>query len=94
MIKKHIPQEIPSGSVKPEKTAVKAAREVYLDDTGTCTRCIIYDRDQLRCGNVIAGRAIIEDLDSTTVVLPNYEAVADRYANLIISGHDELPGVH
>jgi len=84
-IKKHVPPEVPKGSKQPVKAAVKERREVYLDDTGKSSNCPIYDRNQLRSGNVIAGPAIIEEVDSTTIILPDYKGVVDRYGNLIIN---------
>jgi len=47
-------------------------REVYLNDSGVSARCAVYDREQLRSGNVIVGPAIVEEVDSTTVILPEY----------------------
>lgn len=83
-IKKHIPQEIPEGSRTPNKEAIKEVREVYIDDGGIPSKCPIYIRDYLRKGNLIEGPAIIEEVDSTTLILPNYKASVDRYGNLII----------
>jgi N-methylhydantoinase A len=84
-IKKHVPPEIQQGSKQPIKAALKEMREVHLDDTGASTRCAVYDREPLRCGNVIGGPAIIEEVDSTTVILPDYQGRVDRYGNLIVS---------
>ena len=84
-IKKHVPPEVPKGSKQPVKAAVKEMREVYLDDTGTPSRCAVYDREQLRSANITVGPAIIEEVDSTTVILPDYRGRVDRYGNLIIS---------
>jgi N-methylhydantoinase A len=84
-IKKHVPPEVPKGSKQPVKAAVKEMREVYLDDTGTPSRCAVYDREQLRSANITVGPAIIEEVDSTTVILPDYRGRVDRYGSLIIS---------
>ena len=45
----------------------------------------IVDRSKLQPGNVVAGPAIVTEFDSTTVILPGYSAVVDRYFNLIIN---------
>ena len=45
----------------------------------------IYDRDKLAPGNVFAGPAIVTEFDSTTVVLPGYEAGVDRNFNILIN---------
>ena len=59
-------------------------REVYF--AGRTVRSPIYVRDLLPEGVEIRGPAIVEQMDSTIVVLPGYRAVADRYGNLIIRG--------
>jgi N-methylhydantoinase A len=42
----------------------------------------VYDRDRLRPGDRLSGPAIIEQLDSTTLVLPRDEAEVDSYGIL------------
>ena len=44
----------------------------------------MYDRDKLQAGNRIAGPAIIEQMDATTVVLPDMVARVEPYLNLIL----------
>ncbi|WP_345779798.1 hydantoinase/oxoprolinase family protein [Halosolutus halophilus] len=45
----------------------------------------VYDRTELRPGNVITGPAIVTDDDSTVVVQPDHTATIDRYANIEIN---------
>jgi len=45
----------------------------------------IYNRDRLHEGLLIAGPAIIIEMDSTTVVLPGHEARVDSVGNLLIT---------
>ena len=45
----------------------------------------LYNRSQLRPGNRIVGPAIVIQKDSTTLVLPGFEATVDAYTNLIIA---------
>ncbi len=47
----------------------------------------VYERSRLRPGNRVVGPAIIVEFDSTTLVLPGYEAAVDRFLNLIIQPH-------
>ena len=47
-------------------------------------RCPVYDRDKLDAGNRITGPAIIEQMDATTVVLPDMVARVESYLNLIL----------
>jgi N-methylhydantoinase A len=45
----------------------------------------VYDRARLRPGHVIAGPAVIEQMDTTTVLLPGDRCTVDDYRNLIIA---------
>ncbi|TDG11380.1 hydantoinase/oxoprolinase family protein [Seongchinamella unica] len=45
----------------------------------------IYDRGRLHEGLVVPGPAIIGEMDSTTVVLPGYDAQVDAIGNLLIN---------
>jgi N-methylhydantoinase A len=45
----------------------------------------IYDRNRLHEGLVVPGPAIIGEMDSTTVVLPGFEARVDPVGNLLIN---------
>ena len=45
----------------------------------------IYDRSRLHEGLVVPGPAIIGEMDSTTVVLPGYDARVDAVGNLLIN---------
>ena len=57
-------------------------RKVVFSDQAIETN--IYDRNHLVPGNRIKGPAIIEQLDSTTVVWPDQTASVDRYLNLLL----------
>ncbi len=70
----------------PDATAAALPpREVYTPETGEFAMTRIYDRDLLRPGNRIKGPAVIEQMDSTTFVLPGQRAAVDAYLNLIIT---------
>lgn len=45
----------------------------------------VYNRQKLKPGNVIPGPAIIEQFDSTTVIIPDKSGRVDKHNNLIIS---------
>ena len=51
----------------------------------------LYARGKLSPGLVVPGPAIVMEMDSTTLVLPGYEAAVDRVGNLLIRplGHQE-----
>jgi N-methylhydantoinase A len=46
---------------------------------------VIYDRGKLHTGLVVPGPAIVGEMDSTTVILPGYEARVDEIGNLLIN---------
>jgi N-methylhydantoinase A len=46
--------------------------------------CRIYTRELLEPGHEISGPAIIEQLDTTTVIHPEQQTIVDDYRNLII----------
>ena len=57
-------------------------RKVFFRDQAIKTN--VYDRSKLVPGNMIKGPAIIEQLDSTTVLWPDQTASVDRYLNLLL----------
>jgi N-methylhydantoinase A len=57
-------------------------REVWF--AGRPVESPLYPRDRLSEGVEIRGPAVVEQLDSTVVILPAYRAAADRYGNLLI----------
>jgi N-methylhydantoinase A len=64
------------------KRAQKGTREVWFNASFVPTA--IYDRTSLRPGDTLAGPAIVEQLDSTTVVWPGVSARVDAWRNLIV----------
>ncbi len=48
-------------------------------------RTLLYERERLLAGNVIIGPAILFQLDATTVLAPGWQAVVDRWGNLLLS---------
>mgnify|MGYP002621519997 FL=1 len=59
-------------------------RDVWLPEAGGFVAVPVYARDRLSPGNRIAGPAIVEQMDSTTLVLPGMAARVDGYDNLIV----------
>ena len=52
---------------------------------GEWHEAVIYDRMPLHSGLTIPGPSIISEMDSTTVILPGYEAEVDQVGNLLIN---------
>jgi N-methylhydantoinase A len=63
----------------------QGSRLVYFAEAGGYVETEVYNRYQLEAGAVIAGPAVVEEFDSTTVVHPGYIATVDRYGNLMLS---------
>ncbi|GAA1948239.1 hydantoinase/oxoprolinase family protein [Brevibacterium antiquum] len=62
-------------------------REVLFD--GTWHRTPVYQRENLASGAAFIGPAILNQIDSTTVIPPNSSAVIDEWLNIRISLIDE-----
>ena len=69
--------------VSPEG-ALKGFRDVYLPRSGGYVSCAIYDRYRLKPGNVVTGPAIIEQIDSTTLIQPEQEAKIDCHRQIVL----------
>lgn len=81
------PTELQSGGREPDSAALTAHHDVIFDADGrpNTIKTPIYDRAALKAGNVIRGPAIVEQADTTTLVLPDLTAEVDRYGNLLIA---------
>jgi N-methylhydantoinase A len=66
-------------------SARKGTRQVYFAESGGYVECVIFDRYRLGKGCTIEGPAIVEEIDSTTVIHPGYRAEVDRFGNLILT---------
>jgi N-methylhydantoinase A len=65
--------------------ALQERRPVFLGERdGGSVVCPVYERSRLRPGNRVMGPAIVEQMDSTTVILPGQKAFVDPYRNIII----------
>ncbi len=64
--------------------ALSGKREVFLEEMRGFVDCLVYRRDALGNGNIITGPAIVEQMDSTTLILPGQEAVVDPFRHLIL----------
>ncbi|WP_436933745.1 hydantoinase/oxoprolinase family protein [Halovenus marina] len=64
--------------------ARKGTREAYFESAGGFTETSIYDRDELGPGATLSGPAVVEEINSTTVVPPGDQLTVDEYGNLRI----------
>ncbi len=74
--------ELQKHDVSPYTPDPVTRRPVWFD--GTEYQADIYERETLNAGARIAGPAIIEQFDSTTVVPPAMRAEVDAYMNILI----------
>lgn len=79
-------RELPSTTTD-LSTALRARRKVYFSEHGMMD-CPIYDRYKLNRGHLIQGPAVVDELDSTTVIEPEYQAYVDRVGNLLLTSKD------
>ncbi|UYM04661.1 hydantoinase/oxoprolinase family protein [Solicola gregarius] len=76
-----------------EADAVGAAvrrQPIWVD--GAQVEATIYERGKLVAGNVVAGPAVITEMDSTTLVLPDHAATVHRSGSLLIRPIDSQEG--
>ncbi len=66
--------------------AIMVRRDVWMPEAKGWTPCTVYDRERLGPGHRIDGPAIVEQMDSTTVLLPGQRASVDPYLNILIEG--------
>ena len=64
--------------------AIVGSRDVWLAEAGKSVPCPVYDRERLAPDHRIAGPAIVEQMDATTLVLPDQTALVDPYLNLLL----------
>ena len=64
--------------------AARETQSAAAHNVGSFVATRIYARDLLRSGNRVEGPAIVEQMDSTTFVLPGQSATVDPYLNLLI----------
>jgi N-methylhydantoinase A len=63
--------------------ALREKRRVRFD--GETTECPVYQREKLDVGLRIAGPAVLDQLDCTTVICPGQVARVDEWKNLIVT---------
>ena len=75
-------RSLPATSLKIEDCVIHQSKFYYSEDWHDIN---IYDRNQLHEELIIQGPAIVVEMDSTTVILPEHNANVDTLGNLIIN---------
>jgi N-methylhydantoinase A len=76
-------EETPPASLRATSEAIKGTRTMSLN--GTQLQATLYERDRLDIAASIAGPAIVEQFDATTVIPPGWSGRVDGYRNLILA---------
>jgi len=88
-VPKYKPQEeTPPRSPRLGKIAEKGKRRLFLSGDAA-VEAALYERDALEVGSVVAGPAIVEQFDATTVIPPGWTGRVDGHRNLMLEkkGH-------
>ncbi|WP_084462747.1 hydantoinase/oxoprolinase family protein [Oceanibaculum pacificum] len=72
-----------------ENLTEQANRRVFFAESGGFVSTPVVQRDALTQGNSVAGPAIIEQMDTTTILPPGFTASVDDHNNLIITQSEE-----
>jgi len=70
-------------ATRSSESAVKGKRRIY-SGAGDSVDATLYERDRLAVGAILAGAAIVEQFDATTVIPTGWSGRVDRYRNLIL----------
>ena len=73
---------MPTG--KKVKAARTGEREIFFGKEHGMLNCQIYSRELLEPDHRIVGPAVIEQMDTTTVIHPEQEATVDGYGNMFV----------
>jgi N-methylhydantoinase A len=81
-VPKYQPKQEAMPKAQPE-AAAKGSRKVHFGGK-SAVEAKLYERDQLGVGAVVAGPAIVEQFDATTVIPAGWSGRVDGYRNLIL----------
>ncbi|PYM26588.1 MAG: hypothetical protein DMD78_03860 [Candidatus Rokuibacteriota bacterium] len=79
------PRRAPLGQgTRDVRGALKGQREVWFAEVRGWRKTDVLDRTKLLRGNVVAGPAIVEEHDASTLVHPDWQATVDEHGNLVL----------
>ena len=81
--KYHHRLETPPAAPRAVADAVKGRRDIYFDGK-TAVAATVYERDGLDIGATIAGPAVVEQFDATTIVPSGWTGRVDGHRNLLL----------
>jgi N-methylhydantoinase A len=71
--------------------ALRGRRPVFFETDGEFVECPVYDRRRLGAGHLVAGPAVVEQFDSTTLIHPGQRAEVDDLGFLLIEEAASVP---
>jgi N-methylhydantoinase A len=77
------PVRLPRVSSEGRVSQLSRTRSLFLDSSNITAA--IYQRDDLQHGQTLLGPAIVEQEDTTTIILPGWSAAVDEIGNLLIT---------
>ncbi|MES1943911.1 N-methylhydantoinase (ATP-hydrolyzing) A 2 [Salinisphaera sp. PC39] len=80
-------RHLPEGGADPAEAKI-AEESIFVE--GADHDAAIYDRAKLKAGNRVPGPAIVMEMDSTTVILPDHVGEIDLYGNILIRPADRV----
>jgi N-methylhydantoinase A len=72
----------PEGQLLDTRPVAASRRSVYIAEQGAFVDTPVYERSALAPESAVSGPALIEDVDSTLLVPPGWQARADRWSIL------------
>jgi N-methylhydantoinase A len=78
-----LPQQKASGKAGSVEQAKLSDTSIFYE--GRNYQAVIYAREKLQAGAEVSGPAIIAEMDSTTLLLPDHIASVDAIGNLLIN---------
>jgi N-methylhydantoinase A len=82
-VPKYEPREEAAPPSPRNAAAVKGKRTISLN--GAAIEATLYERDRLDIGATVAGPAIVEQFDATTLIPPSWSGRVDGYGNLVVT---------
>ena len=82
-VPKYEPREEAAPPSPRDAAAVKGKRSISLN--GAAIEATLYEHDRLDIGATVAGPAIVEQFDATTLIPPSWSGRVDGYGNLVVT---------
>lgn len=74
------------------EAAIKGSRNAIFSADGTSQRVPVYDGEKLGAGSVVTGPAIVEEITTTIVIEPDWQAELHESGSYLLTPADSAPG--